>query len=98
VAGIKHDYPRLSAGALLALALGVSWPLLFVPYLLVEGWTGERMRCALVALPALAAAAVAFYWTQPHIDNCPIDTARWLRQGAWAALASAVGLGPLYLT
>jgi phytol kinase len=98
IASFKYDYPRLSGGAVLALGLGVSWPLLFVPYLLVEGLTGDRIRCALVALPAMAAAAVAFYWTQPHIENCPIDTARWLRQGAWAGLASAVGLGPLYLT
>jgi phytol kinase len=97
LASLKLDYPKLSGAAAVALCIGISWPLMFVPYLLMKGLDACTIHCALVAVPGIALATAAFYWTQPEINNCPADTPRWLRQGLYATLGSLVGLVPLYL-
>jgi phytol kinase len=102
IARLRFDYPTMPVHTLLAICVAQGWLLLFIPYLLAA-WLGEgtitrgQLLCALAALPAVALAAVGFYFTQPGIHDCPTDTPRWLRQAAHAALGSAVGLLPLYL-
>jgi phytol kinase len=97
IARLRFDYAKLSALALLSLCVGQGWLILFVPYLLTEGANENTLKCTFLALPAVAVAALAFYYLQPGIDDCPTDTARWLRQAAHAALGSVLGLVPLYL-
>jgi phytol kinase len=97
LASMKLDYPHLSGWFVVLLCVGISWPLMFGPYLLVEGLNAGSVRCALGAIPGIALATLAFYWTQPEINNCPADTPRWLRQGLHATLGSLLGLVPLYL-
>jgi phytol kinase len=96
VARLGFDYPTLSAPALLAGSILKGWVLQFLPYLVLE-WSAHAVLLTLAALPGVALAAVGFYFTQPQVRNCPLDTPRWLRQAANAALGSAVGLVPLYL-
>jgi phytol kinase len=96
VASVKLDYPHLSGAAAVALCVGISWPLMFGPYLVMKGLDGCSVRCALVALPGIALATAVFYMIQPEITNCPADTPRWLRQGLLATLGSLLGLVPLY--
>jgi phytol kinase len=96
VARLKYDYPKMSAATLLVICVLQGWLLLFVPYAFVQGVTLHTLECALVALVGVAAAASAFYFTQPGIDDCPANTTRWLRQATHAGLASALGLVPLY--
>jgi phytol kinase len=95
---LKLDYPLLSGGAAVALCVGISWPLMFGPYLLMKGLDACSVWCTLVALPGIALATAAFYAIQPQINNCPADTPRWLRQGLLATLGSLLGMVPLYLT
>jgi phytol kinase len=97
VARLAYDYPQMSAPSLLALCVFQGWLLLFLPYLLLHELAPAVIVRTLLALPAVAVAAVGFYLTQPEVRNCPADTPRWLRQAAHAGLASALGLGPLYL-
>jgi phytol kinase len=97
IARLRYDYPRLSAWSLLVICVVQAWLLIFLPYVLVEQFRPVVLRWSLFALPAVAVAALGFYWTQPHIDNCPSDTPRWLRQAANAGLGSVLGLVPLLL-
>ena len=101
IARLKFDFPWMSGPAVVSVCTIKSWLLLFVPYVAVqsipEGVKEKTILWAVAALPAVALAAVAFYWTQPEITNCPVDTPRWLRQAGEAGLASAIGLVPLYL-
>ena len=88
---------RGSDVTLLAICITKGWLLLFAPYLLAEGITTQTVKCTLLAFVGVTVAALAFYWTQPQLEDCPTDTPRWLRQALAAALGSAFGLVPLYL-
>jgi phytol kinase len=92
IARLKYDYPDMAGRQLLTLCIAQGWLFLFLPYLAAEGVSGRTVREAVVALPGVALAAVAFYVTQPGIEDCPTDTPRWLRQAAVAALGSVMGL------
>ena len=97
VARLSFDYPNLSAPRLLAICALQGWLLLFVPYLVVEWSEPLCLRCVLAALPAVALAAIGFYFTQPNVRDCPVDRSRWVRQAVHGVLGSAMGLIPLYL-
>jgi phytol kinase len=96
VARLGYDHPRLSGPPLLGLCVLEGWVLLFVPYDALE-WSWKGLLWALAALPGIALAAVGFYLLQPNVRDCPVDTTRWLRQGACGAIGSVVGLVPVYL-
>jgi phytol kinase len=95
IARLRFDYPKMPATLLLSICITKGWLLLFLPYLLAEGFTEATWSSALLALAAVAAAALTFYATQPGIEDCPTDAPRWLRQGGYAALVSLLGLVPL---
>jgi phytol kinase len=97
IARLGYDYPRMSPASLLALCVFQGWLFVFLPYLLLFWFTPHTMLKVLLALPAVAAAALGFYLTQPEVRNCPTDTRRWLRQAAHAGIASVLGLVPLNL-
>jgi phytol kinase len=97
IARLRYDYPKWSAAALLAVCIVQGWALLFVPYLIAEGISRQTAFNTLVGLVCVSVAALAFYMTQPGIDNCPTDTPRWVRQATYAGVGSLVGLVPLYL-
>jgi phytol kinase len=91
VARLKFDFPDLPSGQLLTICVGRSWLLLFGTYVIAQGFTSAAWLAAGVGLVGIMVAAVAFYWTQPGIDDCPTDTPRWLRQAADAGLCSLLG-------
>ncbi len=102
VARLKNCYPQWSCACVLRRAVLVSWLVMFVPYLLAQGIAVGRLeaaavRDALFGLVGTALAALAFYGTQPALDDCPLDSRRWLRQALDAGLGSALGLLPLLL-
>ncbi len=96
VARLAYDYPNMRPLPLLLLCTFQGWLFLFLPYLLLHWFTDHTVLRTALALPAVALAACGFWFTQPHVRNCPADTPRWLRQAAHAGLASASGLVPLY--
>jgi phytol kinase len=92
VSRLRHEYPKVPGAAMLGLCITKGWLFIFVPYLLAEGFTERTLKETLIGLVGVAVATVAFYWTQPGMDDCPADTPRWLRQATDAALGSMVGL------
>jgi hypothetical protein len=82
-------YPRrLPEALLLTVCVLKGWACLFVPYLLAGG----PPYGLAVGLAGVAAAALAFAWLQPGLDDCPADTPRWLRQAVCGGAASVLGL------
>jgi phytol kinase len=94
---LRRVQPRAAAGLLMAKASLQAWALLFVPYLAVESASRRSAWLAAAALPVIAIAVAVFYATQPGIRDCPVDRGRWMRQGAYAVAASAIGLLSLRL-
>src|SRR5262249_41107644 len=96
IARLRFDYPQLATPSLLSICIVKGWLLLFLPYLLVEGFSEGTVMAMLLALAGVAGAALLFYFAQPGIEDCPTDTPRWFRQAGYAALASLLGLVPFY--
>jgi phytol kinase len=88
---LRRHYPNLPGVIVLLVCVAKGWLCLFVPYLLAERTTHGLAVGAL----GVAAAVLAFYWTQPGLDDCPSDTPRWLRQALCAWFVSLLGLLPL---
>ncbi|HEY1377245.1 MAG TPA: hypothetical protein VGF55_10650 [Gemmataceae bacterium] len=95
IARLKCDYPHLPDARVVAGCVAAAWAVQFGPYLVTAVVTGLPLLGAAVGLAGTAVVAVAFYLTQPGLDDCPTDTSRWLRQAAAAALGSLLGLVPL---
>lgn len=90
---MRRSRPGRPTWAVLALTTAQAWALLFVPYLLVEGFLARQVALSLLALPVVATAAGVFYAIQPGIADCPVDLRRWVRQGGCAVAASGVASG-----
>lgn len=89
-ARLRFDFPRLATPVLLATCIVKSWVLIFGPFVLLAG--KAAWWPAMAAVGPIALAAVAFYFTQPGMDDCPTDTGRWVRQALVAGAASALGV------
>ena len=77
-------YPRYSSvRPVMVGCVLVSWALMFVPYVLIEGGSGMSLVQAGIALPVCAAAFAAFYLSEPRQEGVyPATGARWWRQAA----------------
>jgi phytol kinase len=103
VVRLGHDYPKMSGKALLTVCILKGWLILLVPCLVLTtladqgtadplALCGNLLQCGLIGLLGVTLAATAFYWTQPSVRNCPVDTPRWLRQAAHAGMGSMLAL------
>src|SRR5216684_1572830 len=83
-------YPRYSSVRLVMVAcVLVSWALMFVPYVLIEGRSRMSLLQAGIALPVCAVAFAAFYLAEPRQEGIyPATGARWWRQAAIALLST----------
>jgi phytol kinase len=94
-----HMRPQLGRVRALAGATLLSWLAVFAPpvALLAYEHAGlTALGAALIALPFIALSVLAFYRWQPGVNDCPMDTPRWVRQGGVALLMSAVGVAGLW--
>jgi hypothetical protein len=87
LARLRLGNPTTPAPLLLAVSTGAGALVIMTGYA-VQGGTPAAIRETGLALPMVALAVVGFYLTQPGMDDCPLDTPRWLRQTLWAAVAS----------
>lgn len=76
-------------------AIFKSWLLLFIPYMIIEGW--KTMIHSSLALFAIALAGVAFYGFQWLLRDRPDDLPVWVSRAGIVAVCSAIGAIPLYL-
>jgi len=91
-----HLNPGLGRTNALLGATLLSWLAVFGPPAVFLTYVGQGLGAAfaaLVALPFIALAVQIFYWVQPGVDDCPLDTPRWVRQGSVALTVSALGIG-----
>jgi phytol kinase len=94
---LRDQEQHISPLWLLGHAVFWGWLCLFVPYVLVEGFSSSVLSQVLVALFGVVLAALTFYYLQPVRDRYPTDHPRWVRQAVCGLFGSLVGLGPLYL-
>lgn len=97
IARLKCDHRGRNDFTLLVGCIAKGWVIVFFPYLMSELFSVKALVGTVFGLPGVAVAALAFYFTQPGLDDCPTDTPRWLRQRAAAALGSLAGLVPLLM-
>ncbi|MBI1880255.1 MAG: hypothetical protein HYR94_18885 [Chloroflexi bacterium] len=82
---------------LLSHAVFWGWLCLFMPYVLVEGFSSSALIEILAAIFGVSLAVLTFYYLQPALHRYPTDRPRWVRQALCGILGSLVGLGSLYL-
>ena len=92
MARLAFDRPDLPLPALAAVCTVRASLLILMPFIILAGATSTALVQAGVGVAAIALAVSLFAAIQPQIRNCPANTARWLRQGGIAGLASAIGL------
>src|SRR5262249_18317595 len=92
-------FARPKAPALLSLSgcAAGGWLLILGAYVLIERCSALALLQGALALPAVVLAVGAFSSLQPNLDSGPLDTPRWLRQGACAAAASLLAAVPLLI-
>jgi phytol kinase len=92
VARLKHDFPHWKAAHLLPVCILEGWLIIVAPFVVVAGFSTFALAVAGAALVGTAVAVVGFYCCQPRIEDCPLDTPRWVRQGTCGAVGSLAGL------
>jgi phytol kinase len=88
---LAADFPSRSVPLLVIRALSISWIVVLLPFLLLEGVAGRTVLLSIGGVAAMAIGVALFVRTQPSIRNAPQDTRRWVLQAASAAVASAAG-------
>lgn len=70
----------------------MSWILFFLPYLAVSSFGAEHLRQAVVALPIIMLATLAFYFLRPERRQKLVGNSRWARQVGVVACVSPLAL------
>ena len=95
---VAHVRARgLNASRMLVLLNGTirSWVLLFVPYLILTGFSKEAMLLTVVAPLCIALPVLAFYFSQQDPTRSLTGKTRWFKQAVFAILGSLIGSLPL---
>lgn len=88
---LAADFPARSVPPLVVRAVSISWVVVLLPFILLEGVTGRSVLLSLVGVAAMVIGVAVFVRSQPSIRHAPQDTRRWVLQAASAAVASAAG-------
>ena len=94
LARLKGRVPGWSRAALFALSSLEGWAFLFLPYVLLQGWSAGVLLQASVAALVIPLAVWGYHHLQREDRE---DGARWRHQGLSAMAASLVGLVPWHL-
>jgi hypothetical protein len=70
--------------------------LLFVPFLVLQGFSLKALGFSLAAVVMMVLATLTFYYVQPSLLYRLTNTPRWLWQSGIAAVTSCLGLVTLY--
>lgn len=79
--------------AIFAQVVVTSAAIVLTPFVLATGRDASSFAGALSTLPAIAAGAALFVWTQHDIRNAEATPRRWITQGAAAMVASLAAWG-----
>lgn len=92
----KHTQVPEALPVTLTRSIVSSWLMLFIPYILVQGLARIELIRALIGLPGVALAVLAFYLLEPKGSFYPADRKRWITQTVCTILGSSLGLVALY--
>jgi phytol kinase len=95
---VAHVHSRgLNSSRLLILLNGTirSWMLLFVPFLILAGFSRQAMLLTVVAPLCIALPVLAFYFSQQDPARSLTGKTRWFKQAVFAILGSLIGSLPL---
>ncbi len=95
---VAHVHSRgLNSGRLLVLLSGTirSWMLLFIPFLILAGFSRQAMLLTVVAPLCIALPVLAFYFSQQDPTRSLTGKTRWFKQAVFAILGSLIGSLPL---
>jgi phytol kinase len=88
---LAADFPNRAVPILVGRALFISWIVVLLPFVLLEGVAGRTLLLSIGGVAAMAIGVVLFVRTQPSIRSAPQDRRRWALQAASAAVASMAG-------
>lgn len=102
LARLKNGYPQMHCCRLLAYCLASAFILILIPCFIIEYYTTSldtfRLCChVIIGILGILISLIAFFLTQPNLDDCPIDLSRWIRQGMHAGIGSGIALLSLYV-
>ncbi len=95
---VAHVNSRgLNSSRLLILLNGTirSWMLLFIPFLILAGFSKQAMLLTAVAPLCIALPVLAFYFSQQDPTRSLTGKTRWFKQAVFAILGSLIGSLPL---
>lgn len=92
IARISYRRPQWLIVNVLFFSIFQAWLIIFAPYVVLHGFSAQSLVHSVAGLGGVVSAAIMFARFQPHLNNCPIDAARWWRQGIIGGLASLTGL------
>ncbi|HNB21621.1 MAG TPA: hypothetical protein PKZ32_04355 [Candidatus Melainabacteria bacterium] len=94
---VAHVHSRgFNRTRLLILLSGIlrSWILLFVPFVILAGFSRQAIILAIVAPICIALPVLAFYLSQQDPKRSLTGKTRWFKQAAFAILGSLIGSLP----
>ncbi len=94
---VAHVHSRgFNASRLLVLLNGTlrSWVLLFVPFLILAGFSKQAVLLTVVAPLCIALPVLAFYFSQQDPTKSLTGKTRWFKQAMFAILGSLIGSVP----
>jgi hypothetical protein len=71
-----------------------SWLLLFVPFIILAGFSRQAMLLTVVAPLCIALPVLAFYFSQQDPTRSLTGKTRWFKQAVFAILGSLIGSVP----
>jgi len=94
---VAHVHSRgFNSSRLIVLASGTlrSWLLLFIPFVILCGFTRQAILLTLLAPLCIALPVLAFYLSQQDPTRSLTGKTRWFKQAAFAILGSLLGTLP----
>lgn len=88
---LAADFPARSVALVVMRALSISWVVVLLPFVVLEGVSARSVLLSLAGVAAMAIGVALFVSSQPSIRNAPQDTRRWVLQAGSAAVASTAG-------
>jgi phytol kinase len=91
---MASDFPRRTIARVVVEAIGKSWVMFFVPFVVLAGASIANLLLGLAASAAIAAGVLLFAGmesSRASLRETSLDLSRWIRQAASAGTASALG-------
>jgi len=97
LARLCHQYPDMNRITLWVRCTAQASVIIFVPWLLITGINFNSIAYASIGVSLVGIAVIGFYYLQPCIKDCPVNNARFWRQGGVGFVVSLAAAGFILL-